>query len=41
LALHPEIQHRLRTEIVLLVNKHNRELTYYGIQEMTCLDMVV
>jgi hypothetical protein len=40
-ALHPEIQHRLRTEIVLLLNKHNRVLTNLGIQEMAYLDIVV
>jgi Fe-S cluster biogenesis protein NfuA len=41
LALHREIQHRLRTEIMEVLNKHNGELTYYGIQDMSYLDMVV
>jgi cytochrome P450 family 6 len=41
LALHPEIQHRLRAEIIEVLNKHNGELTYYGIQDMSYLDMVV
>jgi cytochrome P450 family 6 len=41
LALHPEIQHRLRAEIMGVLNKHNGELTYDGIQEMVYLDMVV
>jgi cytochrome P450 family 6 len=41
LALHPEIQHRLRAEIMRVLNKHNGELTYDGIQEMVYLDMVV
>jgi hypothetical protein len=39
--LHPEIQHRLRAEIIRVLNKHNGELTYDGIQEMAYLDMVV
>ena len=41
LALHPEIQHRLREEILQVLNKHNGELTYDGIQEMSYLDRVV
>jgi cytochrome P450 len=41
LALHPEIQHRLRAEIVEVLNKHKGELTYDGIKEMTYLDRVV
>jgi hypothetical protein len=41
LALHPEIQNRLRAEIMRVLNKHNGDLTYDGIQEMTYLDMVV
>jgi hypothetical protein len=41
LALHPEIQNRLRTEIMRVLNKHNGQLTYDGIQEMAYLDMVV
>ena len=41
LALHPEIQHKLRAEIVRVLNKHNGELTYDGILEMSYLDMVV
>jgi cytochrome P450 family 6 len=39
--VHPEIQHRLRTEIVGVLNKHNGQLTYDGIQKMSYLDMVV
>jgi cytochrome P450 family 6 len=34
LALHPEIQNRLRAEIMQVLNKHNGELTYDGMQEM-------
>ena len=41
LALNPEIQNRLRTEIMQVLNKHNGELTYDGIQEMAYLYMVV
>jgi len=41
LALNPEIQYRLRAEIMGVLNKHNGELTYNGIQEMAYLDMVV
>jgi len=41
LALHPEIQDRLRAEIMQVLNKHNGELTYDGIQEMAYLDMVM
>jgi cytochrome P450 len=41
LALHPEIQNRLRAEIKQVLNKHNGQLTYDGMQEMTYLDMVV
>jgi hypothetical protein len=41
LALHPEIQNRLRAEIMEVLNKHNGQLTYDNIQEMAYLDMVV
>jgi hypothetical protein len=41
LALHPEIQNRLRAEIMQVLNKHNGQLTYDGLQEMAYLDMVV
>jgi cytochrome P450 family 6 len=41
LALHPEIQHRLRAEILQVLKKHNGELTYDGMQEMSYLDRVV
>jgi cytochrome P450 family 6 len=41
LALHPEIQNRLRAEIVQVLKKHNGQLTYNGIQQMAYLDMVV
>jgi cytochrome P450 family 6 len=41
LALHPEIQNRLRAEITKVLKKHNGQLTYDGMQEMDYLDMVV
>jgi cytochrome P450 family 6 len=41
LALHPEIQNRLRAEIMQVMNKHNGQVTYDGIQDMAYLDMVV
>jgi hypothetical protein len=41
LALHPETQNRLRAEIMEVLNKHNGQLTYDGIQEMVYLDMVL
>jgi cytochrome P450 len=40
LALHPEIQNTLRAEIMQVMNKHNGQVTYDGIQEMAYLDMV-
>jgi cytochrome P450 family 6 len=41
LALHPEIQNRLRAEIMQNLNKHNGQLTYDSVQKMAYLDMVV
>jgi cytochrome P450 family 6 len=41
LALHLEIQEGLRSEILQVLNKHNGELIYDGIQEMSYLDRVV
>jgi cytochrome P450 family 6 len=41
LALHPEIQNRLRAEIMQVLNKHNGQLTYDGIQEMDYLEMFI
>jgi len=41
LALHPEIQDRLRAEIMQVMNKHNGQVTYDGIKEMAYMDMVV
>lgn len=41
LAFHPEIQSRLREEIMENLDKHNQEVTYDGINEMSYLEMVV
>ncbi|KAJ9594230.1 hypothetical protein L9F63_014390 [Diploptera punctata] len=41
LALHPEIQNKLREEISQVLQKHNNQVTYEAIQEMKYLDMVV
>ena len=41
LALHPEIQQRLRAEILQVLSKHDGKLTYDGIQNMSYLDRVV
>jgi cytochrome P450 family 6 len=41
LALHPEIQQRLRAEILQVLKKHDGKLTYNGIQDMLYLDRVV
>ncbi|KDQ77054.1 Cytochrome P450 6j1, partial [Zootermopsis nevadensis] len=41
LALHSEIQQRLRAEITQVLDKHHGELTYDGIHEMSYLDLVV
>jgi hypothetical protein len=41
LALHPEVQSRLREEITQVLDKHQGELTYEGMNEMSYLDMVV
>jgi cytochrome P450 family 6 len=41
LALYLDIQHKLRDEIVGVMNTNKGELTYDGVQEMSYLDMVV
>jgi cytochrome P450 family 6 len=41
LAVQPNLQHRLRTEITQVLSKHNGEVTYDAVQEMSYLDMVV
>jgi len=41
LALHPEIQHSVRAEILQVLSEHDGKLTYDGIQGMSYLDRVV
>jgi hypothetical protein len=41
LALQPEIQNKLRAEIMEVLDKRNGQLTYDGMQSMAYLDMVV
>ncbi|XP_069699332.1 cytochrome P450 6j1-like [Periplaneta americana] len=41
LSLQPELQQRLRDDIVDVLNKHDHQLTYEAIQDMKYLDMVV
>jgi len=41
LALHPEIQQRLRAEILQVLSKHGGKLTYDGMQDMSYLERVV
>ena len=41
LALHPEIQQNLRAEILQVLSKHDGQLTYDGIQDMSYLDRVL
>jgi cytochrome P450 len=41
LAFLPDIQHRLRAEILQVLKKHDGKLTYDGIQDMSHLDRVV
>jgi hypothetical protein len=41
LAVNPDIQERLRTEIDTVLEKHDGNLSYEAVQEMTYLDNVV
>jgi cytochrome P450 family 6 len=41
LALHPDIQQSLRAEILQVLSRHDGELTYEGIQDMSYLDRFV
>ena len=40
LALHPDIQQKCMQEIETVLEKHDGEITYEALQEMTYLDMV-
>jgi hypothetical protein len=40
-ALHPEIQQRLRAEILQVLSEQDGKLTYDGMQDMSYLDRVV
>ena len=41
LALKPEMQQRVRDEILQVLSKHDGKLTYDGIKDMSYLDRVV
>lgn len=41
LSKHPELQEKLRTDILEVLEKHNGKLTYESLSEMTYLDKVV
>jgi cytochrome P450 family 6 len=41
LALQPDLESRLREEIKQVLDKHQGELTYEGMNEMSYLDMVI
>jgi cytochrome P450 family 6 len=41
LALHPEIQHSLRAEILQVLSEQDGKLTYDSVQGMSYLDRVV
>jgi hypothetical protein len=41
LSLHPEIQHRLREQILQVLSEHDGKLTYESMQDMSYLDRVV
>ncbi|EDX15486.1 GD15377 [Drosophila simulans] len=41
LALNPDVQERLRVEVLAVLNRNNQKLTYDSVQEMPYLDQVV
>ncbi|XP_036149720.1 cytochrome P450 6a2-like [Monomorium pharaonis] len=40
LASHPEVQEKLREEVMTVLNRHGGEITYDGLREMTYMDQV-
>ncbi|XP_011685890.1 PREDICTED: cytochrome P450 6a2-like [Wasmannia auropunctata] len=40
LATHPEVQEKLREEVISVLNKYDGELTYENLREMTFMDQV-
>jgi len=41
LAYHPKVQEKLREEVVSVLNKHDGEITYDALKEMTYMDQVI
>lgn len=41
LSLQPAIQQKLRTEITTVLGKHDQQLTYVAMQEMSYLEKVI
>jgi cytochrome P450 len=41
LSLQPAIQQRLRAEVVTVLQKHDQQLTYEAVQEMSYLEKVI
>lgn len=41
LAMNPEIQEKLRNEIKSVLDKHNNEITYDSLKEMTYMGQVI
>jgi hypothetical protein len=41
LALHPDIRHRLRTAVTQILDRHNQDVIYDEMREMTFLDTIL
>lgn len=41
LAVHPEVQKKLREEVLSVFNRHDGAITYEGLKEMTYMDQVI
>ncbi|XP_019886567.2 cytochrome P450 9e2 [Ooceraea biroi] len=41
LATHPEVQNRLRDEVLTVLNKYDNEITYEALKEMVYMDQVI